>query len=120
MYPPKYKSARTCNYRRAWQNTGITGCIPTRGASMGDFSQESLVAAAGVDPWKLQAQFAAGDPEEIYAMAKGFQQAAAQQGESVTLASKGLETAGDGYKVNNATPIDVNTQVAEAKKSLGG
>ncbi|GAA3452228.1 hypothetical protein [Dactylosporangium matsuzakiense] len=86
---------------------------------MADFSQESLVAAAGVDPWKLQAKFAAGDPEEIYAMAKGFNQAAAQQGDAVTLATKGLETAGDGYKVNNATPIDVNAQVAEASKSLG-
>ncbi|MFI5913174.1 hypothetical protein [Dactylosporangium sp. NPDC051541] len=86
---------------------------------MGDFSQESLVAAAGVDPWKLQAQFAAGDPEEIYAMAKGFNQAASQQGDAVTLATKGLETAGDGYKVDNATPIDVNAQVSEASKSLG-
>ncbi|MEU7872418.1 hypothetical protein [Dactylosporangium sp. NPDC049140] len=86
---------------------------------MGDFSQESLVAAAGVDPWKLRDQFTAGDPEEIYAMARGFNQAAAQQGDAVTLATKGLETAGDGYKVNNATPIDVNAQVAEASKQLG-
>ncbi|WP_433088143.1 hypothetical protein ACQP1P_19680 [Dactylosporangium sp. CA-052675] len=86
---------------------------------MGDFSQASLAAAAGVDPWKLQAQFTAGDPEEIYAMARGFNQAAAQQGDAVTLATKGLETAGDGYKVNNATPIDVGAQVSEASKALG-
>src|SRR3954469_10138286 len=86
---------------------------------MSDFSQASLVAAAGVDPWTLRDQFTAGDPEEIYAMARGFNQAAAQQGDAVTLATKGLETAGDGYKVNNATPIDVNAQVAEASKQLG-
>ncbi|WP_433056899.1 hypothetical protein [Dactylosporangium sp. CS-033363] len=36
---------------------------------MGDFSQVSLVAAAGVDPWKLRDQFTAGDPEENYARA---------------------------------------------------
>ncbi|WP_433220637.1 hypothetical protein ACQP00_18375 [Dactylosporangium sp. CS-047395] len=86
---------------------------------MSDFSQASLVAAAGVDPWKLRDQFTAGDPEEIYAMARGFNQAAAQQGDAVTLATKGLEKAGDGYKVNNATPIDVDAQVAEASKQLG-
>ncbi|MFB9239669.1 hypothetical protein ACFFWC_29760 [Plantactinospora siamensis] len=86
---------------------------------MADFSQESLVAAAGVDPWKLRDQFTAGDPEEIYAMARGFNQAAAQQGDAVTLATKGLETAGDGYKVNNQTPIDVDAQVAQASKELG-
>jgi hypothetical protein len=86
---------------------------------MSDFSQATLVASAGIDPWKLRDQFTAGDPEEIYAMARGFNQAAAQQGDAVTLATKGLETAGDGYKVNNQTPIDVDAQVAQASKDLG-
>jgi hypothetical protein len=86
---------------------------------MTDFSQDSLVAAAGIDPWKLRDQFTAGDPEEIYAMARAFNQAAAQQGDAVTLTTKGLETAGDGYKVNNATPIDVTAQVAQARRELG-
>ncbi|WP_433041149.1 hypothetical protein [Dactylosporangium sp. CS-033363] len=86
---------------------------------MSSFAQEWLVAAAGVDPWKLRDQFAAGDPEEIYAVARGFNAAAAQQGDAVTLATKGLETAGDGYKVNNATPIDVDAQVSQVSRSLG-
>ena len=86
---------------------------------MTNFSQESLVAAAGIDPWKLRDQFTVGDPEEIYAMARGFNQAAAEQGDAVTLTTKGLETAGDGYKVNNATPIDVAAQVAQARQELG-
>lgn len=86
---------------------------------MTDFSKQTLVAAAGVDPWKLRDQFTAGDPEEIYAMARGFNQAAGDQGDAVTLTTKGLETAGDGYLVNNATPIDVAGQVATARQALG-
>jgi uncharacterized protein YukE len=86
---------------------------------MASFTQESLVAAAGVDPWALRDQFTAGDPEEIYALARAFNTAAAQQGDSVTLTTKGLETAGDGYKVNNHTPIDVSAEVAATSRSLG-
>lgn len=86
---------------------------------MTDFSQDSLVAAAGVNPWQLRDQFTTGDPEEIYAMARAFNQAAAQQGDAVTLTTKGLETAGDGYQVNNATPIDVTAQVAQTRQELG-
>lgn len=87
---------------------------------MTTFDRESLVAAAGIDPWGLRDKFTAGDPEEIYAMAKAFNAAADEQGDAVTLTTKGLETAGDGYKVNNATPIDVSAEVAQAKKDLGG
>jgi hypothetical protein len=86
---------------------------------MSDFAKESLVAAAGVDPWALRDKFTAGDPEEIYAMARAFNMAAGQQGEAVELTTRGLETAGDGYIVNNATPIDVNAEVAATSRSLG-
>jgi hypothetical protein len=91
----------------------------SEGMAMAGFSRESLVAEAGVDPWQLREQFAAGDPEEIYAMARAFNQAAAEQGDAVALTTRGLETAGDGYQVNNATPIDVAGQVAQARQELG-
>jgi hypothetical protein len=86
---------------------------------MATFSKESLVAQAGIDPWALRDQFAVGDPEEIYAMARAFNAAAAQQGDAVELTTRGLETAGDGYKVDNATPIDVDAEVAATSRSLG-
>lgn len=86
---------------------------------MAGFTRESLVAAAGVDPWANRDKFTEGDPEEIYAMARGFKSAAEEQGTAVQLTTEGLQTAGDGYQVNNATPVDVEAQVAAAKRELG-
>ena len=84
------------------------------------FSFQWLSAQAGYDPWALRDQFTAGDPEEIYAMARGFRDAAVRQGEAVVLATAGLETTAAGYRVGNSTPHDVSAEVARAREDLGG
>jgi hypothetical protein len=87
---------------------------------MVDFSRESLVAAGGVDPWGLRDKLSAGSPDEIYLMARGFQQAAVRQGAAVALTTRGLHTTGDGYQVDGVTPIQVHAEVALAERQLGG
>lgn len=73
-----------------------------------------------MDPWELSDRFTAGDPDEIYAMARGFRDAAERQGEAVTLTTAGLDTTATGYQVGNATPVDVEAEVAQARQDMGG
>ncbi|SHG12367.1 hypothetical protein SAMN05443575_1435 [Jatrophihabitans endophyticus] len=75
---------------------------------MVSFDRASLAAAAGIDPWALQAKLGKGDPAQIEALAAAFFRASGRSGAAETAARKSQAYVRQGYSVQGSSPIDMS------------
>ncbi len=83
------------------------------------FSNEQLADLAGVDPWKLHAQLAAGSPAEIDSLASAFYQAGGQAAEAQASARSAQRYVAAGYSTDGGSPVNDSAEVARVQASLG-
>jgi hypothetical protein len=70
------------------------------------------------DPWVERDRFTAGNPEQIYLLARGFAKAGHDAAEAARLAKKASEMTGLGYRVDRKSVHDIEENVAKTKKLL--
>lgn len=87
------------------------------------FSRTELVSGAGVDPWTLLEKLTAGNPAEIESLAASFYRAAGQMDQHNSALRTAQGYVGEGYTVNDASPVDFGAEAASTRQSpehLGG
>lgn len=83
------------------------------------FSYADLAARAGVDPWTLRDDLAAGSPVEITAMARAFARAGGDAELAAQLTREGADLLAQGYTVDATSVVDAEDHVARTRAQLG-
>lgn len=82
-------------------------------------TDEDVIAAAGIDPRKLNAQLAAGRPDAIVALSRAFEEAGRTSAEAHRQALRAHATIGGSFTNDGLPVLDATAQDDQARRNLG-